>query len=109
MKCGGETMDRKKKWLCYLLSDCEQGSEGWSGWMYYAVAFGNTEEEIAKSWAENVKATYGVDLTSDLKYDNGHWFCSWFRINMHELKTSVYGKSEPIGIEFSYREHTNLF
>ena len=109
MKCGGETMDRKKKWLCYLLSDCEQGSEGWSGWMYYAVAFGNTEEEIAKSWAENVKATYGVDLTSDLKYDNGHWFCSWFRINMHELKTSVYGKSEPIIIEFSYREHTNLF
>lgn len=109
MKCGGETMDRKKKWLCYLLSDCEQGSEGWSGWMYYAVAFGNTEEEIAKSWAENVKATYGVDLTSDLKYDNGHWFCSWFRINMHELKTSVYGKSEPIRIEFSYREHTNLF
>lgn len=102
-------MDRKKEWLCYLLSSCEQGSEGWSGWMYYAVAFGNTEEEVARSWAENVKATYGVDFTGRLKCHNGYWFCDWFRINMCELKTSVYGLSEPIKIEFPYRKHINLF
>ena len=109
MKCGGEIMDRKKEWLCYLLNDCEQGSEGWSSWMYYGVALGNTEEEIARSWAESVKATYDVDFTSDLKCYNGHWFCDWFRINMHELKTSVYGHSEPIKIEFPYEKHPDRF
>ena len=36
----------KKTWLVYLLLDCETGSEGWSGWMYHCVAFGNTDEEI---------------------------------------------------------------
>nr|DAP05337.1 MAG TPA: hypothetical protein [Caudoviricetes sp.] len=31
MKCGGETIDRKKKWLCYLLSDCEHHSKVLAG------------------------------------------------------------------------------
>ena len=37
---------KKKTWLVYLVSTCEMGSEGWSGWMYHSVAFGNTDEEI---------------------------------------------------------------
>ena len=32
MKCGGEIMDRKKEWLCYLLNDCEHHSKG-VGWL----------------------------------------------------------------------------
>lgn len=39
----------------------------------------------------------------------GIGFYDWFRINMHELKTSVYGHSEPIKIEFQYEKHPDLF
>ena len=37
-----------KAYLVYLLSDCEMGSEGFSGWIYYAVAHGSTDEKIYK-------------------------------------------------------------
>ena len=38
-----------------MLTSCEQGSEGWSGWDYHSVALGDTDEEIYNSWVENVK------------------------------------------------------
>jgi hypothetical protein len=34
------------------------GSEGWSGWQYYSVAFGDTDEEIYNNWVKNVKKIY---------------------------------------------------
>lgn len=43
--------------------------------MYYAVAEGNTDEEIYNNWLENVKKIYDVDLSKDLRCDNGYWSC----------------------------------
>ena len=94
----------KKTWLVYLLSDCEMGSEGWSGWMYYCVAFWNTDEEIYNNWVENVKKIYGNDLSSDLKCNNGHWSC-YYELCKNELPTQVYGHSEELNVEKCYRGH----
>ena len=98
-------MDRKKTWLVYLVSSCEQGSEGFSGWMYYSVAFGDTDEEIYNNWVENVKKIYGVDLSEDLRCTNGYWSC-YYPLYKNELKTSVYGHSEPLFISECYRKHS---
>ena len=46
---------QKKSYLVYLVTSCEMGSEGWSGWDYYAVAHGSTEEEIYNDWIEQCK------------------------------------------------------
>lgn len=98
-------MDRKKTWLVYLVSSCEQGSEGFSGWMYHSVAFGNTDEEIYNNWVENVKKIYDVDLSEDLRCMNGYWSC-YYPLHKNELKTSVYGDSQPLLVEAQYRKHT---
>ena len=96
---------KKKTWLVYLLSSCEMGTEGWSGWMYHSVAFGNTDEEIYNNWIENVKKIYDVDLSEDLKqWDNGSWSC-YYPLCKCEIPTSVYGDSNPIQIIKCYREH----
>lgn len=95
----------KKTWLVYLVSSCEQGSEGFSGWQYQSVAFGNTDEEIYKSWIENVNKIYDVDLSKDLRCTNGYWSC-YYPLHKNELKTSVYGHSEPLFIASCYREHS---
>lgn len=96
---------KKKTWLVYLVSTCEMGSEGWSGWMYHSVAFGNTDEEIYNNWIENVKKIYDVDLSKDLRCHNGKWFC-YYELAKNELPTSVYGHSEPLYVGKNYREHT---
>lgn len=94
----------KKTWLVYLISSCEQGSEGWSGWQYYAVALGNTDEEIYNNWVENVKEIYAVDLSDDLRCTNGYWSC-YYPLCKNELPTSVYGDSQPLLVEAQYRKH----
>ena len=95
----------KKTWLVYLLSSCEMGSEGWSGWMYHSVAFGNTDEEIYNNWIENVKKIYDVDLSKDLRCnEKGFWSCH-YPLCKCEIPTSVYGHSEPIQIIKCYKEH----
>lgn len=98
-------MDRKKTWLVYLVSSCETGSEGWSGWMYHSVAFGNTDEEIYNNWVENVKMIYDVDLSENLKCTDGYWSC-YYPLYKNELKTCVYGHSEPLFVNACYREHS---
>lgn len=98
-------MNRKKTWLVYLVSSCEQGTEGWSGWMYYSVAFGNTDEEIYNNWIDNVKKIYDVDLSKDLRCTNGYWSC-YYPLHKNELKTSVYGHSEPLFVNACYKEHS---
>ena len=94
----------KKCWLVYLLESCEMGSEGWSGWMYYSVAFGDTDEDIYNNWIDNVNKIYGVDLSKDLKCKDGYWSC-YYPLCKCELPTSVYGASQPINIEKCYRKH----
>ena len=94
----------KKVWLVYLLSRCEQGSDGFSGWQYYSIAFGNTDEEIYNNWLENVKMIYGVDLSEDLKCINGYWSC-YYPICKNELPTSIYGHSQSIFVEAQYKKH----
>lgn len=91
-------------WLVYLLSSCEQGSEGFSGWQYYSIAFGNTDEEIYNNWLENVKMIYGVDLSEELKCINGYWSC-YYPICKNELPTSIYGYSQSIFVEAQYKKH----
>ena len=98
--------NNKKTWLVYLISPCEMGSEGWSGWMYYAVAEGNTDEEIYNSWLENVKKIYNVDLSKDLNCHDGYRSC-YYPLARNELPTSVYGKSYPLFVEAQYKEHIN--
>lgn len=95
----------KKSWLVYLISTCETGSEGWSGWQYHAVALGNTDEEIYNNWVENVKKIYHVDMSEDLKCTDGRWSCH-YPLYKNELPTSVYGNSQPILVEAQYRKHS---
>lgn len=97
---------KKKIWLVYLLMPCEMGSEGWSGWTYYSIAEGNTDEEIYKDWLKNVKAIYGVDLSKDLNCHDGQWSC-YYKLAKNELPTSIYGDSQPLFIEKQYRKHTD--
>ena len=97
-------MDDKKCWLVYLLYPCEQGSEGRSGWMYYCIAFGNTDEEIYYNWIENVRKIYGIDLSGDLRCIQNVWTC-YYKLYKTELKDSVYGHSEPIQLQCPYRIH----
>ena len=94
-----------KCWLVYLLSSCEQGSEGFSGWQYHSVAFGETDEQIYNNWVENVKKIYNVDLAADLRCWNGHWSC-YYPLYKTELPTSVYGDSQPLSIAAPYRSHS---
>ena len=98
-----ETLN-KKVWLVYLISSCEQGSEGWSGWQYHAVALGDTDEEIYNNWVKNVREIYSVDLSKDLKCTNGFWSC-YYPLCKNELPTEVYGDSQPLFIEAQYRKH----
>lgn len=93
-----ETLNNKA-WLVYLLTSCETGSEGWSGWQYHSVAFGVTDEEIYNNWVENVKQVYGTDLSEDLKCTDGYWSC-YYPLYKCELPRSAYGHSQPIRIEF---------
>ena len=91
-------------YLVYLLSDCEMGSEGLSGWMYYAVAHGSTDEEIYNDWVEQCKVIYGVDLSENLECINGKWFC-YYELVKNELPSCVYGNSQPLYIEKCYSKH----
>lgn len=93
-------------YLCYLLGDCEQCSEGWRAYMYYCVAEGNTPEEICKNWLENVKTLYNVDLSKDVFFGksdtiffHGNKFCA------SKLKTGVYGYPQELNINFTYEKH----
>ena len=95
----------KKTWLVYLLTTCEMGSEGWSGWMYHCVAFGDTDEEIYNNWIENVKKIHGKDLSKHLRCNNGYWSCMWCKLCKNELPTQVYGHSEELNVEKCYRGH----
>ena len=97
---------QKKSYLVYLVTSCEMGSEGWSGWSYYAVAHGDTDEEIYNEWIEQCKIIYRVDLTGDLRCVDGKWYCRYELIK-NELPNSVYGDAQPIYIEKSYRKHLN--
>ena len=97
-------MENKKCWLVYLLSSCEMGSEGYSGWLYYSVAYGNTDEEIYHDQLKNVKAIYGVDLSKDLKECNGFWSC-YYPLAKNELPLSVYGDSERLKVDMYYKKH----
>ena len=92
-------------YLVYLLSSCEMGSEGLSGWMYYAVAHGSTDEEIYNDWVEQCKVIYGVDLSEDLECLNGKWYCCYYELVKNELPSAVYGDSQPLLIEKCYRKH----
>ena len=93
-----------KAYLVYLLSDCEMGSEGLSGWMYYAVAHGSTDEEIYNDWVEQCKVIYGVDMSEDLECINGKWYC-YYELVKNELPSTVYGDSQPLFIEKCYSKH----
>lgn len=96
-------MENKKTWLVYLLVPPEMGSEGWSGWSYYCIAKGNTDEEIYHDWVNNVKKIYDVDLSEDLcQNSSGTWSC-YYLLAKNELPTSVYGVSEPLKIEKCYQ------
>lgn len=97
---------KQKTWLVYLLRPCEMGTEGTSGWSYHAVALGNTDEEIYNNWIDNVKQIYGVDLSKDLKCQNGNWSC-YYPIYKCELPTSVYGNSEQIVIDAKFKQHND--
>lgn len=103
----------QKSFLVYLVSDCEMGSEGWSGWMYYAVCHGDTEEELYADWVEQCKNIYGVDLSEDIKHNSGfnkdgsqydYWSCH-YRLVKSELPDSVYGHSKPLVIEKCFTKH----
>ena len=82
------------------------GSEGWSGWGYYAIAHGDTDEEIYNDWIEQCKILYGVDLSKDLRCMNGNWYC-YYELAKNELPSSVYGDSKPLCIETCYRKHVD--
>lgn len=93
-----------KPYLVYLVTECEMGSEGQSGWIYYAICHGNTDEEIYNDWIEQCKTLYGVDLSSDLKCYNGHWSC-YYDLAKNELPVSIYGHAQPLFIPKSYLIH----
>lgn len=104
----------QKTYLVYLLSACEMETEGVSGWEYYAVAHGNSDEEIYNDWIEQCKILYGVDLSNDLKHNTGvdadgneydYWSC-YYRLAKNELPSFVYGDSQPLNIEKCYRKYT---
>lgn len=97
---------QRKTYLVYLVSSCEMGSEGWSGWDYYAIAHGDTDEEIYNDWVEQCKNIYGVDLSEDLKCTNGKWSC-YYELVKAELPRTVYGVSEPLLIKECYKRHTD--
>ena len=97
---------QRKSYLVYLVTECEMGSEGWSGWSYYAIAHGDTDEEIYNDWIEQCKILYGVDLSNDLKCVNGKWYC-YYELAKNELPSSVYGDSQPLCIEKCYRKHVD--
>ena len=86
----------KKKYLVYQLGQCEMGSGGRSNYYYYAVAEGDTEEEIMKSWAENVKLLYGVELNPK-KRDDGKWE-DYYLVVFNELLSSVSGGATKLCI-----------
>lgn len=89
-------------YLVYLLDECQMGSEGWSGWMYYAVCHGDTDEELYKDWVKQVNHLYGVDLSEDLHCENGVWYSWALKLEKHELPARVLGNSQRLNIEKQY-------
>ena len=94
----------QKSYLVYLLRECEMESEGCSGWSYYAIAHGDTDEEIYNDWIEQCKTIYGVDLSADLECRNGVWFC-YYKLAKNELPKTVYGNSRPLFVHKRYIKH----
>lgn len=88
-------MVNDKTYLVYQLGTVESGTGGRSSYYFYAIAFGNTEEDVVKSWAENVEKIYGVKLVP--KFENGVWN-SYHRIVWNELPVSLYGNTPMLNI-----------
>lgn len=95
------------RWLVYLISSCELGSEGWSGWQYHCIAHGNTDAEIYNDWLRNVKKIYDVDLSEDLRCENGRWYC-YYPLAKVNLPTSVYGHSKEIKLDACFDKHNDI-
>lgn len=101
---------QRHPYLVYLLSGGNMEDEGWSGWMYYAIAHGDTDKEIYNDWIEQVKHIYGVDLFDDLvcivsKDGSEKWYC-YYDLVKTELPVSVYGVSKPLVVEKNYDKYS---
>ena len=65
-----EEINGKKAWLVYYIIDPFYGNY-YSNYGGFAIAFGNTDEEIYQDWAKNHNALYAGDIK--VKYEDGRW------------------------------------
>ena len=98
-------MKDKQKWLVYFIYSpvmCQHDT----GWRYFSVASGDTDEEIYRDWVNNVKLIYGVDYSDKIKYDEHlkKWFCNYEELYKCKLPDYVIGHANPISINCTYQD-----
>ena len=97
--------DDKKAWLCYIVGQCEMGSEGHSSMMYLMVCYGNTDEEILADYRANLKSVFGKDIIGEVTYGNDGTVYSYYPIHKVFLPRDVYGDVEDYSINLIYKKH----
>lgn len=98
-------ISRKKTWLVYQVGACEMGSEGSSSMHHLCIAQGDTKEEIIKNYVENVKLLYGYELDPTINKVGDYY--DYYKIDMTEIKTSVYGNVLNYEVILNYQKHSS--
>lgn len=103
-----EELNGKKAWLVYYTIDPFHGNYC-SNYGGFAIAFGNTDEEIYQDWAKNHKALYADDIK--VKYEFGHWYVnvglydSSYLYKCQLPEGSYEGWVQPINIKYFAEVH----
>lgn len=95
----------KKTWLVYQVGACEMGSEGSSSMHHLCIAQGDTKEEVIKNYVENVKFLYGYELSPMINKVGDYY--DYYKIDMTEIKTSVYGNVLNYEVILNYQKHSS--
>lgn len=86
----------RETYLVYILGTPEMGAEGWTQYFYYALAQGNTIEEVMADYKNQVKLMYNVDVNPEL-HKNGKWY-SYYEIAYNKLPYEVKGECNQLNI-----------
>lgn len=94
-------------YLCYIVGECEMGSEGFSSCMYPMIAYGNNDEEIIESYRDNLIHVFGEDIIGKITYGKDGGMFSYYPIHKVEIPLGVYGDVESMSILLNFKQHAD--
>lgn len=92
-------------WLCYIVGECEMGSEGYADILYPMISHGATDEEIISNYKANLVSLYGEDPIGEVNYDSNGGMMSYYPIHKVMIPRNIYGSPESLSILINYHPH----